>query len=556
MILEELHIRDFALIEEAWIELGPGMTVLTGETGAGKTVLLAALKLLMGERADLSVVRTGAAEALVEGRFSEAADEILVRRRLTSDGRSKCALDGEMATVGALAARIGPLVDLHGQHEHQSLLSPASHCRHLDRWAAPTIEGPLGEYRRARSAWQESIARIEELTRLRDESLHDEDRLRRLTADVDAVAPQAGEDEEIESRLPTLKHAEILSAAADAVAGLLRGDGGAFDVIASAEAELDKVSGIAPELDGIARQLREAAALVDDAGSTAREYRDGIEHDPAVLEAALARIAALAALKRAYGPTLAEVLTARGEAVLALSAAGDGESLMAEASAAQVKARATLEEAARGLDHARRDAVEGFEEAVHRITDALAMTGARIEVAFTELGFDAWTADGPHRVEFMYAPAASQPARPLARIASGGEISRVMLALKGVAGDASEADVLVFDEVDAGIGGATATAVGARLAELALHRQVVVVTHLAQVAAFADAHIVVRKVVDEGSAVTAVLPVEGEQRLSELARMLSGNDSEASRAHAAELLQRCAEERANGIRVPGRAGGE
>lgn len=540
MILEELHIRDLALIEEAWIEFGPGMTVLTGETGAGKTVLLGALKLMIGERADAASVRAGAAEALVEGRFARGADERLVRRRVSADGRSRCWLDGEMATVGALAEAVGPSVDLHGQHEHQTLLTAATHVAHLDAWAGGPVLRALEAYREARSRWRNAEHEVAAATERMAAAREGADRLRRLVAEVDAVAPAVGEDDELESSLPALQHAERLSEAASAAAGLLRGDGGARDSIAHASAALARVAGIDQALDALIAQVSECEALVDDAGASLRAYRDAVEHDPRALEGALARLAALTALKRSHGPALQDVLDAREEAGRSLAELDDGETVLERARETAVASREQLDVRARELDTARRRVATGFESAVRAITDELAMDGSRVEVAINELDFEQWTDDGPHRVEFLYAPAPAQPARPLGRIASGGELSRVMLALKGIGGD-SGAPVLVFDEVDAGIGGATATAVGARLAALARDRQVIVVTHLAQVAAFADAHLVVRKTLNDANAVTVVVPVEGESRLVELSRMLSGNESEASLAHAAELLARCSE---------------
>jgi DNA repair protein RecN (Recombination protein N) len=537
MMIEELHIVDLALIDEAWIELGPGMTALTGETGAGKTVLLGALKLLIGERADATSVRAGAAEALVEGRFVDGSTDALVRRRVTADGRSRCTLDGEMATVGALADRIGPLVDLHGQHEHQTLLAPATHVAHLDAWAGSTLSDALTSYREARAEWRRTEQAVVEATTRIEAAGRDADRLRRLIAETDAVGPVAGEDETLEARLPALQHSERLTEAATVAAGLLRGEGGALDSLALAASALSRVAGIDPTLDSLAAQIGDSQALVDDAGSSIRAYGDAVEHDEGFLEATLARLSVLTSLKRAYGPTLDDVLASREEAARLLADVDDGEAVLKQATDRASRARAALEAKARLLADARRSAAPGFASAVIEITAELAMEGARIEIAFHETAFEQWTEDGPERVEFLYAPAPAQPARPLARIASGGEMSRVMLALKGV-GNGGAAPILVFDEVDAGIGGAAATAVGARLAALARDRQVIVVTHLAQVAAFADAHLVVRKTLDQGSAVTVVVPVEGESRLAEISRMLSGDESAASLTHAAELLNR------------------
>ncbi len=535
-MLEELHVRDLALIEDAWLTFGSGMTVLSGETGAGKTVLLGALKLLLGERAGSSMVRAGAAEALVEGSFVTTGGEVLVRRRVGADGRSRCAIDGEMAPVGALVERIGPLVDLHGQHEHQALLSRSSHVGYLDRWASGAVEEFRAAYVRAHAGYAQAVRELEDVRRRIEEVTRDVDHLRFIVDEIDKVAPEAGEDEELEARLPTLMHAERLSEAANEAVTLVRGEGAALDSVAGARDVLGRVAGIDPALDELALRLAEVTELIDDVGAALRRYRDDVDHDPAALDALQARLASLTGLKRRYGPTLDDVLAKRGEAVAALETADSGQEAYARAQSRVDDSRLALEQAGAALDAARRAAAPSFSSALEAQTRGLAMDGARFEIAFTELPFEAWTEEGPHTVEFLYSPAPGVPARPLARIASGGELSRVMLALKCALGRADTVETLVFDEVDAGIGGATAMAIGARLAALARSHQVIVVTHLAQVAAFADAHLVVRKVETSGGVATTVVPVEGEMRVDELARMLSGGVSAASRTHAAELL--------------------
>lgn len=534
-MLEELHVRDLALIEESWLVFGRGMTVLTGETGAGKTVLLSALKLLMGERADSTAVRAGASEALVEGRFDGSA-ETIVQRRVGADGRSRCVLDGSMATVGALAERVGPLIDLHGQHDHQALLSSSTHVGYLDRWAGENAVSALERYSARRSEWLKAVSELTAVQERLERSRSDSESLRLALEEIDRIAPRTGEDEELEASLPALKHAERLAEAAGEVAGRLRGDGGALDVVSESVAVLDRCDGIDPSLDAIAGQLREVQILLDEVGRSAREYRDGVQHDPAALDRAQSRLSALTGLKRRFGPALDDVLATANSARERLLEVDDSERVLASAVEREFVARDELEQAAGALASVRTKAAPAFVEALGEAVRGLAMDGARFEVAFTDSPFDAWSASGSQRVEFLYAPAPGQPARPLARIASGGEMSRVMLALKSVLGAADEVGTLVFDEIDAGVGGATATAVGARLASLAKTHQVIVVTHLAQVAAFADAHLVVRKTVDEESASTTVVPVEGEDRVQEIARMLSGSVSEAGLDHARELL--------------------
>ena len=536
-MLHELHVRDLALIEDVWLEFGEGMTVLTGETGAGKTALLGALKLLLGERADSGAVRSGASEALVEGRFSMSDDEILAKRRVSADGRSRCQIDGEMAAVGTLAVRLGPLVDLHGQHEHQALLSPSTHQGYLDRWAGESVARALSGYEAARDGYRSAVAERDGVTKRLAEAERNKDYLGFVLAEIDAVAPEAGEDDALAARLPALQHAERLAQAAGDASASLRGESGALDHLAEAAASLRKVSGIDPALDGIAERLSEASVLVDELSSAARAYRDSVEHDPAVLEQTLSRMSALAGLAKKYGPGLDRVLALRAEAERALSEAGESGEARAQAQKAVDEAESLLRDNGAELSSLRLSAVPGFVAALADAAADLAMEGSTFDVAFTELPFPSWTSDGPDKVEFTFSPAPGQPPRSLARIASGGEVSRVMLALKGVLGEADCVETLVFDEVDAGIGGSTAHAVGMRLAELARTHQVIVVTHLAQVAAYASRHLVVRKDLDGESATTSALEVDGEARVAEIARMLAGNGTDASLAHARELLE-------------------
>lgn len=550
-MIDELHVRDLALIEEVWLEFGPGMTVLTGETGTGKTALLGALKLLLGERADSGSVRSGALEALVEGRFSDGSTETVARRRVGADGRSKCALDGEIATVGALADRLGPLVDLHGQHEHQALLSPSTHVSYLDRRAGEPALAALAAYRTARQSAARARSARDDLRRMLDDAARDMDQLHFVAEEISRVDPVYGEDEALEARVPALQHGERLAEAAAEATQLLRGDGGASDRIAQASVTLARVAGIDPGLDALADRLGEAYALLDDTGTDLRAYRDGVEHDPAALDTVLSRLSSLGGLMKRYGPRLEDVLRTRDEAITAIAAHDEGAERMRAAEEDVTVSETALRAAAERLTSVRADAAPLFVADLSAEVSELSMEGTRFEVSFTDMSFEHWTTDGPQRIEFLYAPSTSQPARPLARIASGGELSRVMLALKGVLGEADTVGTLVFDEIDAGVGGQTAHNVGRRLARLAKTHQVIVVTHLAQVAAYATTQLVVSKRLDNGSASTCVSAVTGDARVAEIARMLSGNESDASLAHARELLIEAASADRRGARVGG-----
>ncbi len=535
-MLEELHVADLALIEDVWLELGPGLTVLTGETGAGKTVLVGALKLLLGDRADPTMVRSGAAEAVVEGRFVLDGTEHAARRRISAEGRSRCYLDGEMSTVSGLSGLLGPLVDLHGQHDHQALLAPASHASYLDRFIGEPARQAQDAYRAAWKARAELALERDRLAEaMRDRERHVESLAARI-AEIDALDPRPGEDEEIERRLPMLRHGERLTAAASAGYRALREDGGASDIAAEAAAAMRGATGLDPTFDGLLARVEKVVTELDDVGSEMRRYGEGVSHDPAALNEAESRLAALADARRKYGPTLGDVIAARAEAAERLDALESGGQGLRRAEERLEASETELVGAAAALSALREGAVDGFVTRLGEAARDLAMPSAEFGVACAGLPRDSWTAEGPQRIEFLFTSNQGEPPRPLARIASGGEVSRVMLALKSVLGAADVVPVLVFDEVDSGIGGATALAVGRRLASLAARHQVLVVTHLAQVAAYADHHMVVEKADEGGRAVTRVRTVAGEARVAEIARMLSGSDTETGLAHARELI--------------------
>ncbi|MBC7267015.1 MAG: DNA repair protein RecN [Coriobacteriia bacterium] len=536
-MLLELHVKDLALVEEVWLEFGPGMTALTGETGAGKTVLVGALKLLLGERADPSAVREGAAEALVEGRFLVDGEEHVVKRRIGRDGRSRCQIDGEMATVGALAELLDEMVDLHGQHEHQSLLSPARHAAFLDRYLGEQTEAALAAYQRAFDERRAAERALEELKAAAEARESRATELRFLVEEVTAIDPKPGEDAELEERLSRLRHADRLATAAEEAWSALKGDGQALDLLGQAERSLASAAQLDPSLGALAEEVRSIAERVNDIGLELKSYEAALEHDPAALERLEERHAALRQLARRYGGTLESALEAAAAAQAELDRLDSVEADLAETERRLQEATRALEEAGAALASVRREGASRFARALRDAAADLALPKAVFDVAFEELPFERWTREGPHRVEFLFASSEVERPRPLAKIASGGEMSRVMLALKSILGAADRTPVLVFDEVDAGIGGATALAVGRRLKELSASHQVLVVTHLAQVAAYADRHVVVEKRDGGGGReVTHAAEVAGEARVAEIARMLSGATSAVSIEHARELL--------------------
>jgi DNA repair protein RecN (Recombination protein N) len=545
-VLLELAVRDLGVIPELRLVIGAGMTAVTGETGAGKTMVVDAIELLVGGRADPMLVRTGAEEAWVEGRFlclDDPADggeprELVLSRAIPRNGRSRAYIDGRLATAGELAALGAALVDLHGQHAHQSLLHPAAQRESLDRFGGVDLD-PL------RAARYDVAHVVDELTALGGDErarARELDLVRYQAGEIDGAALDGpDEDERLEAEEDLLADASAHRAAAAGALTALSGDGdgtGTSDAAASASdalgAAVAAVAGRAPFRDAEAR-LRALAAELTDVAAELRSVGESIDEDPARLDAVRERRQLLHDLRRKYGDTLADVL-AEGERLRdRLDQLEDHDRRAAELDAALIEARKVEAAAAAVVAADRRAAAPVLAQRIQANLAELAMPKAQvaIEVRGDDPGDD---------VEVLLAANPGTPPLPLAKVASGGELARTMLALRLVLTGAPP--TLVFDEVDAGIGGAAALAVGRSLARLAGEHQVLVVTHLPQVAAYADAQVRVAKQSDDAATVSQANLLDQPERVIELSRMLSGQpDSDAARTHAAELLASAAGER-------------
>lgn len=538
-MIDEIHVENVALIHEADLVPGTGLTVLTGETGAGKTALLSAFKLLMGERADSSAVREGSEGALVEGRlFAGAHDEqgFVAQRRVGPDGRSRARVDGAMASVRELSERVSPLIDLCGQHEHQRLLDASSHVDMVDAWAGAGVAAALEAYRTALAAAQEAareLARVEEASRTQGSRLEEARFAYERICDVD---PKPGEYEELEERLPRFEHAEALAGCAHEAAEALSGEGGSLDALNAAISELSRMGRVDAKLAEFADELTGAAITLEDAAAELRRYRDSVDFDPAELAQAQERFSAFKGLLRQWGPRMEDVFARRDEAAELLSLVDDADARVRRAREARDAAEDALARAARDLTKRRNTAAPRFCREVGKQMARLEMGRAELVWDSRELPRERWTAQGPCACELLYRSGAGLTPRPLRRIASGGELSRVMLAAKVVLGESDAVDTLVFDEVDAGVGGATARSLAQVLADLARTHQVIVVTHLAQVAVQGSVHYVVRRSDEGDMPETRLVRVEGSDRVTEVARLLSGDASDESLAHAKQLL--------------------
>ena len=524
-MLVELRVRDLGVIESAGLDLGPGMTALTGETGAGKTLLVEALELLVGGRADASLVRPGAREALVEGRFVVDGEEVILARSVPADGRSRAWVDGRMAPVTALAEVGARVVDLHGQHAHQSLLDGAAQRQSLDAFASVDT-GPLDA---ARSRLRVLLGELEALGGDDRVRAREADLLRYQIEEIDA-ARISGPDEDLvledeEARLAEAgAHREAAARALAALDSGDEGEAGVVDLLGTARAALEGRSALRVVADRVAALQADAA----DVASDLRHVVDTWEDDPQRLDEVRTRRQTLRDLSRKYGEGPAGVLAYADDARRRLADLDSVETRAAALGDDIRRAEAAVEAAAAEVGRARRGGAPALARAVEERLRTLALPSARVEVAVGD-------EDPGDDVTFLLGPNPGEAVLPLAKIASGGELARAMLALRLVLTDAPP--TMVFDEVDAGVGGEAAVAVGQALAEVAEGHQVLVVTHLAQVAALAGCHVGVRKEVDGDRTVARTAVLEGEDRVVELARMLSGRPgSSTARRHAEELL--------------------
>ncbi len=526
-MLSELHIENLGVIEAVDLVITDGLTAISGETGAGKTMLVEALDLVVGGRADPIIVRPGAAEARVDARFVSDDSEVVLSRVIPADGRSRAYIDGRPATAAALAKAAIDLVDLHGQHAHQGLLSPLSQRVALDAFGG--ID--LTRLREARARVAELDAELATLGGDERARARELDLARFQLTELDAAALEdPDEDEALEVLEDTLASAVEHRTAGSLAHETLAADGGARDVVAAAAVSL---AGRAP-FRVLTERLNDLLAELDDISSALRDAAEQIADDPERLAAARARRQLLRDLRRKYGDTLADVLRFHRQVAERVDALERYEERAAAIDAERAQALAAAESAAADVLAARREAAPRFGSAVTERLQALAMPGAVLAV----------TVESLDDVEFRLSANPGMPPLPLSKVASGGELARTMLALRLVmVGHHSEASsgisTLIFDEVDAGIGGAAATAVGQALATVAESYQVLVVTHLAQVAALAGTQIVVAKRVAGRATTASAQRVEGERRVAEVARMLSGDaGGAAAQRHAVQLLTR------------------
>lgn len=532
--LRELRVRDLVLVEEADVHFGAGLNLLTGETGSGKSLIVDALGLTLGARASVEQVRHGARRALAEAEFETDDGPLVLGREIGRRGVAR--IDGAVIQVGELGENGRRLVAIHGQHEQHTLVDPEAQAELLDAHAGAGDD--RASVAAAHAAWRAAGDRLASLEQTQARGQREEEYLRWQLQELDAADPQAGEDERLEAERSGVRHAARLAELSAVALAALRGDEG----LSAAAGNIRQAAGLDGRLERLAIRLETLDEEAAEAATELRHYADNIDADPGRLDEIESRLALLDQLRRKYGGTLESVL---GERARLRSQLGQGEDLAQAIGAARQQvaaARERLDRAAAALTARRRKGAASLGKAVGTELHGLRLEDAVFEVRLiprSELA-----PDGAESVEMYFSANPGEPPAPLARVASGGELSRVMLAIETVGAERGAVPTLVFDEVDAGIGGETAYQVGKRLKRLGRSHQVLVVTHLAQIACFADHHLVIDKVAAaDGRNVVRVQELsQPEQRAAELARMMSGRVTDKALAQAHELLEEAARE--------------
>ena len=534
-----LSVKHLAVVDELEIEFESGLTVLTGETGAGKSIVLGALGLLVGARATADLVRTGTDKAVVQATLETGQGrEIILRREITAQGRSRAFIDDTLTTVGALHELGKQLIDFHGQHEHQALLNPQAHLPLLDAHGQPTkVATVVGDgFRR----WRQAAARLKQ-ARLSDSDKADRLELLMFQRDeIDRGAPTSGEDERLAAERIRLANADrLMELSTEAYGALYERDTAVLSLLGQVWRRLEELALLDPSLAGQLDCRDTVEAQLEDLAFSLRSYAAAIDRSPDQLADVETRLVTLERLKKKYGPRLEDVLTFRIGVGDQLAAVEGQTARVEDLVRAEADARSRFLEAAERLSVRRREAAHRLSVEMVPVLAQLAMPHAIFDVCFDDapLPSDKWSEGGVDRAEFHFTANPGEMARPLARIASGGELSRVMLALKTLATTDAPGKTLIFDEVDAGIGGTVAERVGRMLAGLADRFQVLCVTHLPQIAAYATSHYQVSKVVRAGRTVTSVVALAEQGRVAELARLMTGGASVKAVAGARELLE-------------------
>lgn len=535
-MLDRIEITNFATIEHLAFDLGEGLNIITGETGAGKSVLVQAINTALGGRADTSLVRSGTEKALIQIAGSRAGEEVILTRELNASGKSICKCNGELISLGQLRTLCHSFVDIHGQYDNQRILDPEQHLAITDRFRSERLTAPLAACREAHDAYGEAKRDYDALLRSEAEAKRQQDFYRFEADYLTALNPRAGEEEELRKQLTLIRNSERIYSAVAGSYGLLKEDESAIlSALDRCRNELQTVSSYSEALDEVCRETTDLYYRLEEVASALRRLTESVDFSAEESDALSERLNSLEEAKRKYGMTIDELIAYRQELSDKLALIENFDSEKERLHARLREAEETLLARAEEVSLLRRENAAELDRAMAAELSDLAFANAEFHIALERL-----PAAGPlgiDKVEFLISTNPGEPLRPLARIASGGEISRIMLAFKHIVGDTDRVETMIFDEIDTGISGQTALVVGHKLREIAAHHQILCITHLPQIAAYGnDNYFIAKEIFDEKSH-TVIRHLDEEGKLRILARLISGNaDSESARTAAKELI--------------------
>ena len=550
-MLDELRLQNFAIIDDISINFGDGLNIITGETGTGKSLIVDAINVILGDRFTAGHAKFPGREAVVEalfeippgGRVAENLEksgiagpgaELVVKRVLTEKGKNRIYINGSIVTLGVLSEATQGLVNMFGQHEHQNLLKKNNYISYLDDFSQ--LRHELSEYRAAYAELAELGGKIEALEKKRLEGTEKRDYLRFQVEEIDNVSPASGEDSRLEEERTRLENSEKFSSSLRSATGLLyEGENSAIDSLKQAASRLEEVSGLDSSLGKLRDRIGALLIEAEDVFYGLSEFADKVEHNPVRLEEVISRLEDIKKLKRKHGGSIEEILEKRRRMESELGEIDNSDELLAELEKKRDSLRGEVLRAARSISSARKAGAGRLEELFAGEAESVGLKNSRFE---TEFGEKEISADGLDRVDFLFSANPGQKPRPVTKVASGGELSRIMLALRSFVSAGDPGSILIFDEADAGIGGVVAETIGKKIKGLSAENQVVCITHLPQVAKFADTHLLVAKSFGEGETEVSVDVLSGRRRVEEISRMLAGQSvSEKTFELAEELIK-------------------
>lgn len=534
-MINHISIRNFAIIEEAEIDFDEGLCVITGETGSGKSVVIEAISLALGSRADSSFVRHGADKAVIELTADINEEDIVIRREVSAAGKNLCRLNGELVTLSELSRVCAKLAEIHGQYDNQSLLNPENHTGILDAFGKDKIAPLARAYAQSYDLYVKAASDLRRLLSAEKENARKLDYYRYEKSEIDKANLKPGEYEELTDRVSVLSNSEKIFEGVENALSSVGGENGALAALGSALASLRSVSGYSQDIEKMLETTESLYYELQDVESGLSSMADTLTFEPGEIDACISRIDLIDNLKKKYGSTIEEILDYRDKIAAELDVIENFDDEKARLTAAEIAAKSELIKRASALTEARHNAAEILEKKIVKELSELNFSAAEFKVSFTKL--DSPGPDGAETAEFLISANRGEPLKPLSKTASGGEISRIMLAIRNITGESDGIPTMFFDEIDAGISGVTASVVGRKLRQIAENHQIICITHLPQIAAMGDSNYRIYKESDESSTFTHVEKLSEDEKTAEIARLLGGdNITETTLKSARELI--------------------